>query len=217
MLHQNIDGKKIMKLIIVRHGATDHNISRVIQGRLDIPLNIQGLEQADELGGALAVEKIDRIFSSDLTRARSTTEAILRNNQNISVEYLPTLQERHYGEFQNGPVSNLLLAKKNYEGEWDQFEPCGGESQLAFHERIRCVWQSIMSNTVADCLLFSVHGGVAKSLITHAQKENLCYRSTIVQDNCCLNILYGDYNAGFTAELINSVAHLSDPTGLEGL
>lgn len=206
-----------MKLIIVRHGATDHNISRTIQGNLDIPLNKQGLSQAQELGKSLSDEKIVQIVSSDLARARSTTAAILRNNHCTSVEYLPTLRERHYGEFQDRPLSELLQAKHEYQGDWNDFQPQGGESQYEFHERVRLALQFIKERSVTDTLLFSVHGGVAKSLITHAMQEGMAYRSTLQQDNCCLNILHGDYDSGFTAALINGVAHLSDPTGLEGL
>lgn len=206
-----------MKLIIVRHGATDHNISRIIQGHLDIPLNKQGLLQAQELGGTLSDEKIDQIISSDLARARSTTASIFSNNLCTSVEYMPALRERHYGEFQGRPLSYLLQTKHKYQGNWDEYQPHRGESQCQFHERVRHVWQLIAERSLAGTLLFSVHGGVAKSLITHAMKKGMAYRSTLVQDNCCLNILHGDYHNGFTAELINSVAHLSDPTGLEGL
>lgn len=69
---------------LVRHGETDANRNKVIQGQLDTPLNEIGLEQARLVAHALQAVRFDAAFSSDLSRAvvvssdfRSVTEALM--------------------------------------------------------------------------------------------------------------------------------------------
>ncbi len=213
-----IDDSQSMKLIIVRHGATDYNLQRLIQGQLDIPLNAKGRQQAQELAWALAQEAIDRIYSSDLCRARQTTAAIARTKPCAKVEYNSALRERHYGEWQSKPVSRLRDAIKSYAGNWESYIPAGGESLQQFHRRVGDFWHERVRHHKGESILLSAHGGVTKSLITHILGEDLTFRSSLVQDNCCMNILSADTSGGgFSIQRINSIAHLSSPTGLEGL
>ena len=206
-----------MKLIIVRHGATDFNLKRVIQGQMDTELNEQGIEQAEELGLALADERIHQVFSSDLNRARSTTAAILRKNSHMPVEYSVSLRERHFGHLQNRHVSDLQAAVSHYSGNSEDFTPIGGESLRAFHNRVGEFWQSIRTRYSEKTVLISAHGGVCKSLITHVLDRDFGFRRELVQDNCCLNIISNEPGKGFVANKINSVAHLTHPSHMEGL
>ena len=58
-----------MKLYIIRHGQTDWNIAKKIQGRQDIPLNERGHFQAQCLGKAMENRPITAVFSSPQIRA----------------------------------------------------------------------------------------------------------------------------------------------------
>ncbi len=55
-----------------RHGETDWNRTKRIQGHIDIPLSAHGLLQAEQLTARLGKEKIDAVYSSDLLRAMQT-------------------------------------------------------------------------------------------------------------------------------------------------
>jgi probable phosphoglycerate mutase len=67
------------RLLFVRHGETSYNASGRIQGRLDIPLNARGLEQAAAVGAALAGVPIGELYSSSLSRAREVSECAGRS------------------------------------------------------------------------------------------------------------------------------------------
>ena len=68
-----------MKVTFVRHGQTDWNKVGKQQGRMDIPLNATGIEQAHQTAELLKSEPFDRVYSSPLTRARQTAEIICEN------------------------------------------------------------------------------------------------------------------------------------------
>lgn len=87
------------EILLIRHGETDWNTERRLQGHLDVALNAEGVRQAQALGQALRGEPLDAIFASDLSRARQTAEAIAAG-RGMSVQIEPGLRERCYGAFE---------------------------------------------------------------------------------------------------------------------
>ena len=65
-----------MTIILVRHGQTDWNLKKLMQGRTDIPLNETGRVQALEVKEKLKNERIDICFSSPLSRTLTTAKII---------------------------------------------------------------------------------------------------------------------------------------------
>jgi probable phosphoglycerate mutase len=64
------------RIVAVRHGETAWNVDTRIQGQLDIGLNDKGRWQAQRVALALAGDAIDAVYSSDLSRAYATAQAI---------------------------------------------------------------------------------------------------------------------------------------------
>lgn len=87
------------EILLIRHGETDWNAERRLQGHLDIELNAEGVRQAALLAEALRGEHLDAIFSSDLRRARQTAQAVA-GTRNMPVQIETDLRERCYGAFE---------------------------------------------------------------------------------------------------------------------
>lgn len=86
------------ELYLVRHGETDWNAARRIQGRTDIPLNETGREQARRAGELLARRSWDAIYASPLDRAHETATIIADRLGMTEVTDVEALVERDYGE-----------------------------------------------------------------------------------------------------------------------
>jgi probable phosphoglycerate mutase len=89
----------VTEILLIRHGETDWNAAKRLQGHLDIPLNAEGQRQALALGHALLGEDLDAIISSDLLRARQTAQQIAAP-RGMTVQIDADLRERCYGAFE---------------------------------------------------------------------------------------------------------------------
>ena len=87
------------RILLVRHGETDWNRDRRVQGHTDIPLNDEGRRQARALAAELDGEIVDTTYSSDLLRARETAE-ILCLERGTQLVVLAALREKHFGTWE---------------------------------------------------------------------------------------------------------------------
>ena len=132
-----------MELHLIRHGETDWNQARRIQGgRSDTQLSETGRQQVARLGLRLQSEKIDAIYSSPLQRAQDTARAIAHYHR-LPVGIEPSLKEIDVGELEGmsiagvGKLSELLVSYK--QGDELPRLP-GGESVAEVQQR---VWSTI--------------------------------------------------------------------------
>ena len=88
-----------MKLIIVRHGQTNFNLERKLQGVTDNELNDNGKNQAEQTKEKLENETFDLILCSPLIRARQTAD-IINKERKVKIIYDERLIERDFGEFE---------------------------------------------------------------------------------------------------------------------
>ncbi|XP_028409111.1 fructose-2,6-bisphosphatase TIGAR-like [Dendronephthya gigantea] len=89
------------RLTLIRHGETDQNRNKIIQGQDNTILNETGSEQVELVATRLKYEHLTRIYSSDLERALKTAEGICLKNvhlKDLKICMEKTLRERNYGE-----------------------------------------------------------------------------------------------------------------------
>jgi broad specificity phosphatase PhoE len=89
----------VTTILLVRHGETDWNRDRRVQGHSDTPLNETGRAQARALAEELAQTGLDAVYSSDLLRAYETAR-IVAESKGLDVTAIRELRERHFGTWE---------------------------------------------------------------------------------------------------------------------
>lgn len=161
-------------LTLVRHGQTDWNLQRRIQGSTDIPLNLTGEAQALTAANQLAGEAHDAIYSSPLKRARRTAEIIAAELSLPDPELVPDLREREFGEAEGIEVGEYL---ERY-GDWRAEVP-GAETLEEVGERALAAMDDLVRHSrrrsapTAESLIIVTHGGVLRALLNRASSGSL--------------------------------------------
>ena len=106
-----------MRLILVRHGATDWNQQRRIQGLSNLGLNEIGRGQAEALARALKDVKIDAIYTSPLRRAQETARAISCFHQ-VEVVTIDGLKELDVGEVDGLTYEEMRIRHSEFFTKW---------------------------------------------------------------------------------------------------
>lgn len=163
-----------MKIIVVRHGESEGNVSGLIQGGLSSEINLtdSGRQQAKKLSKRLSNTKIDLAFSSPLDRARQTTQIVLDEHKNTEVEFTDKLKEKDTGIFAGRPGSEMMNAWKTSGLPFGKFQPDGGESWYQAGERVVSFVKEIINrykNTDMTILLVG-HGSILTYILMWADK-----------------------------------------------
>lgn len=164
------------RIIAIRHGETDWNAATRIQGHTDIALNANGLEQARQLGAALANEDIDAVYASDLSRAADTAQAIATHHK-LTVHTHTGLRERHFGYFE-GLTWAAIEAKHPKDAlAWrsrdTHFAPAGGESLEALKARVVNTLNELAGKHMGQHIVIAAHGGILDQLYRLANNLDL--------------------------------------------
>lgn len=93
-------------LYLVRHGETKDNVAKIMQGQRQGELTLAGARQIEELASSLSGIHFDAIISSDLQRAYDSAQ-ILGYHLNLSVQTMPLLRERVWGDFTGRYIPDL--------------------------------------------------------------------------------------------------------------
>lgn len=156
-----------MRFYILRHGETALNAKRVMQGRLDEPLDEKGAELAAMTGRAMKGIRFDRCISSPLKRASQTAEIILRESGNgIGVEYDERLLEIDFGEMEGKSLSDMGEAGRLFFS--DPFS-CPrfprGESVSDVCLRTQSLLRELIDEDDGKTYLLSTHGCAARAIV----------------------------------------------------
>lgn len=163
-----------MLLYMIRHGETDQNKKKCLQGRSDIELNAYGRELAEITAKALKDVKFDVIYTSPLKRAVETA-TILKGDRQIPVIVEERIQEISFGEYEG-----LCYSKEHYnlpDKDFDYFfsapekyKPApSGETFKMVIERTGDFLRELISNPAYEdkTVLLSTHGCALKALLAN--------------------------------------------------
>lgn len=150
-------------LYLVRHGETEWNRLRRIQGLTDIPLNDTGREQARRTGLLLTRRPIARVYASPLIRARETAELIAAELGLHEVELLDELVERNYGSAEG--MSFHEIDVRYPEGS----EVPGRESRAAVAARVVPALQRMAADHPDESIVVVSHGAAIRAALMSAE------------------------------------------------
>ena len=179
-----------IRLCIVRHGETDWNAERRIQGHINIELNANGRSQAEATARGIVDHQFAALYSSDLARTVQTADTLARV-AGLTVFAEPGLRERHYGRMQ-GRTYEEMLAEDAAEAErfrqrdlHDDFG--GGETLPGFADRIYSTIERLTLAHAGQVLLLVTHGGVLDVIYRRAVGRDLSSPRDFVVPNAALN------------------------------
>ena len=187
-LLQKIGGRTFMSILLVRHGETDWNIAKRVQGTTEIPLNENGIKQAELLCENLEKEnvKLCRIYSSHQIRAL-TTARIVGSRFNVPVKVISGLEEMNFGLFEGHTWDEIEVLYPDEFIKWQSDKRYNktpnGESYQVLLERLFSGLGQIMEEMKDDYLdgdfLILTHGAVIMSLLT--LKNNLDFKTSYME------------------------------------
>lgn len=153
-------------ILFARHGETDWNLERRVQGHADRPLNETGRTQAEALADDLAGTTLDAVYSSDLGRALETARIVGRR-LGLPVTALPALRERHFGTWE-GLTDSEVLARfpQAREGPWGD-----GETTDEMSERVLGALRRIATEHPGGTVLVVGHVGPLRAMLRHCEVE----------------------------------------------
>lgn len=160
------------RLYLLRHGQTEFNVKKLVQGRCDSPLTDLGRKQAGMAAAWLKDHDVvpDKVVSSPLGRAMDTASLVATELLGLDAEVEPCegIIERSYGTFEEGPHDALPT------DVWDPGEdlvPFGGEGSRALQERMVGTLTNLMGADGIETLLAVSHGSASRQFIKAAAPE----------------------------------------------
>jgi broad specificity phosphatase PhoE len=153
-------------LLFIRHAETD--MVGLFCGHSDPPVNEHGHRQIEGLLRALENESIDAVYTSDLSRALTTADAIAKAAR-LSPVAVPGLREIDFGEWEGRSWQEIESRNATYARRWSETYPQlpapGGESFEAFQSRVMAEVERLLTLPDQKCLAVVTHGGVMRVVL----------------------------------------------------
>ena len=200
-------------LLIVRHAESALNEQNRIQGHKDSGLTLKGLHQARQLSKKIKKIRIDKIYSSDLGRAYSTTLEIVRHTR-LPIIRDSLLREIHLGDWEGmTPEEVDRLYEKGYQ-KWlkkpSSIKIPKAESLKAFKKRVTECVKAIARANRGKTVLIVTHGGVITALLSEWLKADFDHLLLNLQiDNTSLTLV-DETEKHVRLKTINDTSHLTE-------
>jgi probable phosphoglycerate mutase len=155
-----------LTLHFVRHGETDFNAERRIQGQLmEVGLSALGREQAAAVAKELDGCGAKALYSSDLSRAMQTAAPIARA---LGLEILPepALRERNFGVAQGRLFADVEELMREWWKRHDE-EIEGGETNRQMYRRVAAFLEALRRAPPADNIVLVSHGGTINMALAY--------------------------------------------------
>jgi probable phosphoglycerate mutase len=169
-------------ICVTRHGETDWNISGVLQGWIDVPLNANGRKQALEMADAFKDSGFSHVWTSPLSRASETARIVAEALGLPAPIHCEGLKERNFGRVQGMTKQDLSVLHPGLHADILRRDPVchfdEGESPDQFADRIVASLHEIARRHPGERVLAMTHGWVMDVITRHVRR----LRPTLVLD-----------------------------------
>lgn len=159
----------MLQLYITRHGETEWNIERRMQGHKDSKLTAKGIKDAAALGNRLKDVEFSRIYTSSSGRTVHTAE-LIRGNCNIPIIKEDSLREINLGDWEGKTNDEIRgLDPQELKIFWETphlYSPKTGESFFQVRDRIGTVLKRIIDENRNGNVLIVTHAVVVKTIMS---------------------------------------------------
>ena len=204
---------KSKKIYLIRHGQTDYNLKRVVQGSgIDAPLNDTGKRQAALFYEAFQDVPFDKVYTSVLQRSIQSVEQFIAKG--VPHEALDGLNEINWGTREGMTITPEEDAYYyDVIGQWQSGNTTlridGGESPQDVFDRQKKALQIILSNPHEENILVCMHGRAMRIFLCQMLNYPLRCMDLFEHSNLCLyQLVYT--GSMFQVERFNDITHLGD-------
>lgn len=160
----------MLTIYVIRHGQTEWNLARRMQGRMDSPLTGFGERQADIHGRTLLrLGSVDEIIASPLGRTRATAD-LVNVHLDVPVRWEAALMERDCGDWSGLTIPEAQAAWPEI---WQQrerdpfgYRPPGGENHDDMERRVAGLLAAVLDGAAQRVALIT-HGVMSRVILKH--------------------------------------------------
>jgi len=156
-----------LRLYITRHGQTQWNIERRLQGWNDSPLTRIGVKRANDLANRLSGIDFDYVYTSDQNRAIKTADIVLKDKTTRKIQ-LDSLREIGFGSWEGMTLEEIEEKYEDgfntYLNDPENYHPIEGESIFQLFKRVSLALDEILKNGGDNVLIVS-HGVTIRALL----------------------------------------------------
>ena len=174
-----------MKVFMIRHGESETNKKNLLTGWLDALLTEQGKAEAEQVGKRLSSIKFDKVYTSDLSRARETAAIALPT---CECETVAGIREIDIGSFAGKPKSSLCSSERELVRR-EGYQIFGGESREEFGDRVRSFMKLLEGQDCKNIAVFT-HAGVLRKAFEIVLGIVIPYN--VLCNNCAIAVF--EYN-----------------------
>lgn len=201
------------RIYLIRHGETDGNKGKTIQGCIDLPLNAKGIEQAEKMAAYFKDIPLDAIYCSSMGRARRTAQELAKV-KGLDITPMDELREITFGEWEGVDFGDIERrwpeGFKTYFVNPMQWTPPGGETLPHAQERSFGALMGIMEKEGHDKNIAIVcHGGIIRVLICTLLGLDLSYIWRLSVANVSVSS-FNEWNGKFISDTINDYHFLNE-------
>ncbi len=193
---------------MTRHGQTEWNIERRLQGSANSPLTEKGVRDAKELAKRVAEIPFDKVYTSDLLRAVQTAD-LLTEGREIPRVVLPELREMRMGRWEGQLIADMTESDKeqyeNFVSGSPEFAAPGGETILEVRMRAEEAL-AVIEKDEAEIILVVTHGMLQSQLLEILQGRPFGENTRVLPGTALSHFTYED--GKYTGVLVGCTRHM---------